>query len=90
MKSIRVQIHLKYMFDEQQVEKELYPFWYAFQPTAMSTINDLLDDIRTNYLTSQLSTVIDNIEQAFIIHLDDCQLLPVTSSEILRDNDRLT
>ncbi len=86
MNSIRVQIHLKYLVDENSSNK-FYNFWYAFQPSKLLTINDIIEDIRLNYFKDQISL---NDEGGFIIHLDDCQLLPFTSSQILRDNDRLT
>ena len=93
MNGIRVQVHLKCMLDENSSSK-LHSFWYAFQPSQVSTIKDLLEDIRVNYLSTQLAALghqVDNEdERTFIVHLDDCQLLPITSSQILRDNDRLT
>jgi hypothetical protein len=85
MNSIRVQIYFKYLFDENSSNK-IYNFWYAFQPSKLLTINDILEDIQLNYIKNQISV---NDERGFIIHLDDCQLLPFTSSQILRDNDRL-
>lgn len=88
--AVRVQIHLKEFFDENS-SKEMYNFWYAFQPTKLTTIKDLLEDIRINYLQNQLSLFTeDNDQRSFMLHLEDGQLLPFTSSEILRDNDRLT
>lgn len=93
MNGIRVQVHLKCVLDENSSSK-LHSFWYAFQPSKVSTIKDLLEDIRGNYLSTQLAALghqVDNDdERTFIVHLDDCQLLPITSSLILRDNDRLT
>jgi hypothetical protein len=89
MNSIRVQIHLKYFFDDNS-SKQFHNFWYAFEPSKLLTIKDILEDIRLNYLKDQISLLIEeNDERLFIIHLDDCQLLPFTSSQILRDNDRL-
>jgi len=90
MNSIRVQIHLKYFFDDHS-SKQFHNFWYAFQPSKLLTIKDILQDIQLNYLKNQISLLIEenDEQQSFIIHLDDCQLLPFTSSQILRDNDRL-
>lgn len=85
--AVRVQIHLKDVFDENS-SKELYNFWYAFQPMKIKTIKDLLEDIRINYLKNQFTD--DDDQRSFILHLEDGQLLPFTSSEILRDHDRLT
>jgi len=85
MNAIRVQIHLKYFFDDNS-SKQFHNFWYAFQPSKLLTVKDILEDIQFNYLKDQ-----DNNDQhAFVLHLDDCQLLPFTSSQVLRDNDRLT
>lgn len=93
MNAIRIQIHLEHMFEEN-VPNEFYSFWYAFHPSKIRTIQDLLKDLYTNYLKPQLSVVIEKIDQtdehSFIIQLDNCQLLPFSSSQILRDNDRLT
>ena len=90
MNAIRIQIYLKYIFDENS-SKQFHNFWYAFEPSKLLTINDILEDIRLNYLQNQISLLIENSdERTFIFHLDDCQLLPFTSSQILRDNDRLT
>jgi len=89
MNIIRVQIHLKYFFDDNS-SKQFHNFWYAFEPSKLLTIKDILEDIRLNYLKDQISLLIEeNDERLFIIHLDDCQLLPFTSSQVLRDNDRL-
>ena len=89
MNAIRVQIHLKYFFDDNSSIK-FHNFWYAFQPSKLSTIKDIIEDIRLNYIQNQLSRFTeDNDARSLIIHLDDCQLLPFTSSQILRDNDRL-
>lgn len=90
MSAIRVQIHLKYVFDDNS-SRQLHSFWYAFEPSNLLTINDIIEDIRLNYLKNQISSSIEeNDKQKFIMHLDDCQLLPFISSKILRDNDRLT
>ena len=90
MNAIRVQIHLKDFFDENS-SKELHNFWYAFQPSKLMTIKDVLEDIRVNYLKTQLSLLTeDNDERSLILHLEDGQLLPFTPSQVLRDNDRLT
>ncbi len=80
MNAIRVQIYLKYFFDDNS-SKQFHNFWYAFQPSKLLTIKDILEDIQLNYLKDQ---------ETFVLHLDDCQLLPFTSSQVLRDNDRLT
>ncbi len=89
MNAIRVQIYLKYFFDDNS-SKQFHNFWYAFEPSKLLTIKDILEDIRLNYLNDQISSLIEeNDERLFIIHLDDCQLLPFTSSQVLRDNDRL-
>ena len=89
MKAVRVQIHLKYFFDDNS-SPEIYNFWYAFESSKLLTIKDILEDIRLNYLKNQISLLTeDNDERSLIVHLDDCQLLPFTSSQILRDNDRL-
>jgi hypothetical protein len=89
MNAIRVQIHLKYFFDENS-SKQFYNFWYAFEPSNLLTIKDILEDIRLNYLQNQISlSTEENDERSWIVHLNDCQLLPFTSSQILRDNDRL-
>ncbi|CAF1413679.1 unnamed protein product [Adineta ricciae] len=80
MNAIRVQIHLKYFSDENS-SKQFHNFWYAFEPKKLLTIKDVLEDIHGNYLKDQ---------QELIVQLDDCQLLPFTSSQILRDNDQLT
>lgn len=89
MNAIRVQIHLKHFFDDNSSAK-FYNFWYSFQPSKLSTMKDILEDIRINYIQNQLSLYTeDNDERSLIIHLNDCQLLPFTSSQILRDNDRL-
>jgi len=85
MNAIRVQIHLKYFFDDNS-SKQFHNFWYAFQPSKLLTVKDILEDIQLNYLKDQDK----NNEQVFVLHLDDCQLLPFTSSQVLRDNDRLT
>jgi len=85
MNSIRVRIYLKYFFDENSSTK-FYNFWYAFQPSKFLTINDIIEDIRLNYFQNHIPL---NNQEEFIIHLDDCQVLPFTSSQILRDNDRL-
>ncbi len=85
MNAISVQIHLKYFFDDNS-SKQFHNFWYAFQPSKLLTVKDILVDIQLNYLKDQDN----NDEQAFVLHLDDCQLLPFTSSQVLRDNDRLT
>jgi len=85
MNAIRVQIHLKYFFDDNS-SKQFHNFWYAFQPSKLLTVKDILEDIQLNYLKDQDN----NDEQAFVLHLDDCQLLPFTSSQVLRDNDRIT
>ena len=93
MNGIRVQVHLKCVLEESSSSK-LHHFWYAFHPSTVTTIKDLLEDIRVNYLSTQLAALghplDDNDQRAFVVHLDDCQLLPFTSSQILRDNDRLT
>jgi len=90
MNAIRVQIYLKYFFDDNS-SKQFHNFWYAFEPSKLLTIKDILEDIKLNYLNDQISSLIEeNDERLFIIHLDDCQLLPFTSSQVLRDNDRLT
>jgi len=90
MNAIRIQIHLKYFFDDNS-SKQFHNFWYAFEPSKLLTIKDILEDIKLNYLNDQISSLIEeNDERLFIIHLDDCQLLPFTSSQVLRDNDRLT
>jgi hypothetical protein len=89
MNAIRVQIYLKYFFDDNS-SKQLHNFWYSFQPSKLLTIKDILEDIRLNYLKNQILLLTeDNDERSLIIHLDDCQLLPFTSSQVLRDNDRL-
>jgi hypothetical protein len=89
MNAVRVQIYLKYFFDDNS-SKQLYNFWYAFQPSIFLTIKDILEDIRVNYLKNQISLLAEEInDQSLILHLDDCQLLPFTSSQVLRDNDRL-
>ncbi|CAF1622689.1 unnamed protein product [Adineta ricciae] len=80
MNAIRVQIDLKYFSDENS-SKQFHNFWYAFESKKLLTIKDVLEDIHGNYLKDQ---------QELIVQLDDCQLLPFTSSQILRDNDRLT
>jgi hypothetical protein len=85
MNAIRVQIHLKYFFDDNS-SKQFHNFWYAFQPSKLLTVKDILEDIQLNYLKDQDK----NDQQAFVLHLDDCQLLPFTSSQVLRDNDQLT
>jgi hypothetical protein len=85
MNAIRVQIHLKYFFDDNS-SKQFHNFWYAFQPSKLLTVKDILEDIQLNYLKDQDN----NDQQAFVLHLDDCQLLPFTSSQVLRDNDQLT
>lgn len=92
MNAIRLQIHLKYIIDENSSSKTCYNFWYAFEPSKMLTINDIIEDIRINYLKDQLSLSMNekDDENKFIIHLDDCELLPFTSSGILRDNDQIT
>ncbi|CAF1415212.1 unnamed protein product [Adineta steineri] len=84
MNAIRVQIHLKYFCDENS-SKQFHNFWYAFEPSKLLTVKDILEDIQLNYLKDQEKCD----ERTFIIHLDECQLLPFTSSQILRDNDRL-
>lgn len=92
MNVIRVQIHLKHMFDSDP-SIPCHSFWYAFQPSTLSTINDVLEDIRVNYLNNQLSSLVETAnetdERAFLVHLRDCQLLPFTPSQILRDDDQL-
>jgi hypothetical protein len=85
MNAIRVQIDLKYFFDDNS-PKQFHNFWYAFQPSKLLTVKDILEDIQLNYLKDQDK----HDQQAFVLHLDDCQLLPFTSSQVLRDNDRLT
>ena len=67
-------------------------FGMLFEPSKLLTINDIIDDIQLNYLkTNQISFLMkEKDNRTFIIHLDDCQLLPFTSSQILRDNDQLT
>ncbi|CAF3340499.1 unnamed protein product [Rotaria sp. Silwood1] len=90
MNAIRVQVHLKYIFDDN-TSKKFHDFWYAFEPSKLLTINDIIEDIRLNFLKNQISlSVEEKDEQTFILNLDDCQLLPFTSSQILRDNDHLT
>ena len=92
MNAIRVQIHLKHMF-ESDPSTPCHSFWYAFQPSTLPTIHDVLEDIRVNYLNNQMSSLVEKTnetdEQVFIVHLRDCQLLPFTPSQILRDDDRL-
>ncbi|CAF4094082.1 unnamed protein product [Rotaria sordida] len=90
MNAIRVQIHLKYIFDDNS-SKKFHNFWYAFEPSKLLTINDIIEDIRLNYLKNHISLSIEEKdEQTFIFNLNDYQLLPFTSSQILRDNDQLT
>ncbi|CAF3623468.1 unnamed protein product [Rotaria socialis] len=91
MSAVRVQIRLKYMFDDNST-KEFHNFWYAFEPSKLLTIGDIIEDIRSNYIENQISLCIEgkDDEQIFLIHLNDCQLLPFTSSQIIRDNDQLT
>ncbi|CAM4755562.1 unnamed protein product [Rotaria magnacalcarata] len=91
MSVVRVQIRLKYMFDDNST-KEFHNFWYAFEPSKLLTIGDIIEDIRSNYIENQISLCIEekDDEQIFLIHLNDCQLLPFTSSQIIRDNDQLT
>lgn len=92
MNAVRVQIHPQYMFDETS-SKPIYDFWYAFHPLKLPTIQDVVRDIQENYLKSQLNasstTSTDTTNESLTIHLDNCQLLPFSSSQILRDNDRL-
>jgi hypothetical protein len=89
MNAIRVQIYLKYFFDDNS-SKQFHNFWYAFEPSKLLTIKDILEDIQLNYLKNQISLLTEeNNEQSLILHLNDCQLLPFTSSQVLRDNDRL-
>ncbi|UJR25102.1 hypothetical protein I4U23_006462 [Adineta vaga] len=85
MNPIRVQINLKYFSDENS-SKEFHNFWYAFHPKILLTVKDILEDIHVNYLKEEQ----EFDERTLIVHLDDCQVLPFTSSQILRDNDRLT
>ena len=91
MNAIRVQICLKHILDDN-TSKQIHNFWYAFEPSKLLTINDIIDDIQVNYFKkNQISCLMkENNNRTLIIHLDDCQLLPFTSSQILRDNDQLT
>ncbi|CAF2724945.1 unnamed protein product [Rotaria sp. Silwood2] len=90
MNAIRVQIHLQYVSDDNS-SKKYHNFWYAFEPSKLLSIKDIIEDIQLNYLKNQISLSIEEKdEQTFILNLDDCQLLPFSSSQILRDNDQLT
>ncbi|CAF5126373.1 unnamed protein product, partial [Rotaria sp. Silwood1] len=59
MNAIRVQVHMKYIFDDN-TSKKFYDFWYAFEPSKLLTINDIIEDIRLNFLKNQISLSLED------------------------------